>query len=454
MGNNFEVKREVLFRRVYEIYSSKELTEEFQKDFIELINRVCFHMIQDKDNFYGHFLLRMGRQIDYKISSPTAINFRNSKYIIYFNPMIFLGLSLEQMISAIKHEIHHIIALHLIRGKELKGKVSPLAINMAMDIVVNQYLDNLPDFSVTLHGVNLKYKLRMEPFNSFEYYAINIQEKLDKIYKEANSNEDIDEDDFVKEFSPLKTHDKWENSDDIEDKTLKEFTLKYAMESLKSQGNPHIDGLIKELKEESGEIPWNIYLKRLMGRLEGDKKKTITRRDRRQPNRLDLRGELRGHKANITLAIDISASISNEEFEQAIREVLNIVRGYKNEITVLECDSEIKRIYKIKNEKGLKQRSHGNGGTKFSPVIEYVNKTNTDILIYFTDGEGEKILEIKPKRYKILWVLSGKGNGLSLNESYGLIKKLKKLKIKEQDALEMADVRMDGWSMNHQEPDL
>ena len=59
-----------------------------------------------------------------------------------------------------------------------------------------------------------------------------------------------------------------------------------------------------------------------MGTVESNRKKTITRRNRRQPNRLDLRGELRGHKAEIAVAIDTSGSISDEEFKQAIKEVL------------------------------------------------------------------------------------------------------------------------------------
>ena len=70
-----------------------------------------------------------------------------------------------------------------------------------------------------------------------------------------------------------------------------------------------------------------------MGTVESNRKKTITRRNRRQPNRLDLRGELRGHKAEIAVALDTSGSISDEEFKQAIKEVLQIVKNYNHEIT-------------------------------------------------------------------------------------------------------------------------
>ena len=35
------------------------------------------------------------------------------------------------------------------------------------------------------------------------------------------------------------------------------------------------------VKNSKGEIPWNLYLKKLMGTVESNKKKTITRRNRR-----------------------------------------------------------------------------------------------------------------------------------------------------------------------------
>ena len=51
-----------------------------------------------------------------------------------------------------------------------------------------------------------------------------------------------------------------------------------------------------------------------MGRLESQKKKTMTRRNRRQPERLDLRGHLRGHRVEIAIAIDISALKTSDEY--------------------------------------------------------------------------------------------------------------------------------------------
>ena len=232
---------------------------------------------------------------------------------------------------------------------------------------------------------------------------------------------------------------------------LKDFTEKFISNAEKGTIPLHVEGMISALRKSKGELPWNLYLKRLMGTVESNKKKTITRRSRRQPNRLDLRGELRNHKAEIAVAIDISGSISDEEFKQAIKEVLSIVKNYNHEITIIECDKEVKRAYKAKTINDVKERCSSGGGTRFTPVFEYANSKNINLLVYFTDGKGEDKLQVKPRGYKVLWVISGRGDKLSLKEPYGVVKKLSKVEVKDT-IVDMKDVRNDGYSMNNQEP--
>lgn len=432
-----------------------DIPQDFKDEFFHLVDKVNLSLMEEKDNFYGYFLFQTSREIKFDISSPTAINFKGAKYVIYFNPIIFLNLNMKQMESTIKHEILHIVSMHLVRAKEVKDKYSKLAINMAMDIVVNKYLNNLPPYATTLEQINLNYSLNLEPYESFEYYVEKIQTELDLQEKDehgkehdSNKNENIET-----QYSPEKTHDIWEDSNDIDEKMLKEFTEKFINSSQKGKIPDYLEGMISSLKNSRGELPWNLYLKKLMGTVESNKKKTITRRNRRQPNRLDLRGELRGHKAEIAVALDISGSISDEEFKQAIKEVLNIVKNYNHEITIIECDNEIRRVYKVKSINDIKDRINVRGGTKFTPVFEYANNKKINLLVYFTDGKGEDKLQATPRGYKILWVISGSGDKLSLKESYGAVKKLSKVEIKDYTS-DMNDIRSDGYSMNNQQPIL
>lgn len=467
MESYFEKRVNKLYQQVNklidsaEMYKAKrngekfqpEITKEFKEDFFKLVDKVILSLMEDKDNFYGYFLFQMGREIRFDITSASGVNFKGAKYVIYFNPILFLQLNMKQMETTIKHEIHHVLSLHLSRAKELKNKYSTLTVNLAMDIVVNQYLDNLPPYSTTLKGVNLKYNLNMEAYNTLEYYAEKIQSELDLMEENDEGEEDDSQmtNSMVESYNPEKMHDMWQESDEFDEKTLREFAEKVINASQKGTIPSQVESLIANLKNSQGEIPWNIMLKKLIGTVESNKKKTITRRNRRQPNRLDLRGEIRNHKSEIAVAIDISGSISNEEFKQAIKEVLSIVKNYNHEITIIECDKEVKRVYKAKSVRDIKKRLTSGGATKFTPVFEYANNTKCNLLIYFTDGKGERKLEVVPRGYRTLWVISGRGDELSLDESYGPVKKLSNVEVKDTE-LELKDVKTDGYSMNNQEP--
>lgn len=467
MSKNFEELRVKLYNRVTNIVNGGELfkarrddekfvvdmSEDLKLEFYRLVDRVNLAMMEDKENFYGYFLFQVKREIRYDIATPTAISFKGAKYIVYFNPFIFLQLNLSQMQGTIKHEIHHILALHLVRAKELRKKYSTLAVNMAMDIVANQYVNFLPAYATTLEWVNTKYNLKLEPYNSMEYYVREIQGELDLLEEDKEGEEDDSKGDTKDEYDPKKTHDTWDESDDIDDKTLKSFTEKFAELSSKGKLPIEIEAMLNTLKGSENEIPWNIYLKKIMGTLESSKKKTVTRRSRRQPNRLDLKGELRGHRAKIAVAIDISGSISDAEFMQAMKEVLSIVKNYNSEVTIIECDSNIRRTYRVKSVKDIRERVTKGGGTQFTPVFEYINNTDTNLLIYFTDGKGEDNLKVTPKGYRTLWIISGRGYKLSLKEPYGVVKRLKAIEEKDE-FIDIHDVRNDGWSMNSVEPTI
>lgn len=425
--------------------------EAFKKEFFGLIDRVNLSLLEERDNFYGYFLFQMSREIRFDIGGPTAVNFRGAKYIIYFNPIMFLKLSIDQMQTTIKHEILHIVSLHLIRANEFKGTHSTAAINMAMDIVVNRYLNFLPPYATTLEWVNLKYSLQLEPYAAFEYYVEKIQKALDLLEEEDLPEKDSNNKETIEtEYSVERTHELWEESNGVDEKTQQEFVERVINNAEKGEIPSYLTGLISELKNSVGELPWNLYLSRLMGTIESVKNRTITRRDRRQPERLDLRGQLRSHKAKVVVALDISASISEEEFKQAIEEVLSIVRNYDHEITLIECDDVIRQLYKVNSEKDIRERRHKGGATKFNPVFEYANHNKVNLLVYFTDGKGEDNLKVIPRGYKILWVISGRGDQLSLKEPYGTVKKLKHIEIADIE-LEISEVVSSGISMQQRE---
>ena len=67
------------------------------------------------------------------------------------------------------------------------------------------------------------------------------------------------------------------------------------------------------------QLRWQDILKKLVGTLPVPYKKTIMRKNRRQPDRLDLRGKLPDHIIKIIIAIDTSGSMDEKHNVRAVR---------------------------------------------------------------------------------------------------------------------------------------
>lgn len=168
-------------------------------------------------------------------------------------------------------------------------------------------------------------------------------------------------------------------------------------------------------------VNWKKELRKFLGNVPFGTRKTIMRLNRRQPERIDLRGTMTDKVIKIVLAIDTSGSMDPETLSIVLNEIHKIVKDKKSEITIIECDANIHKVYKVKKINNIQYDLRGRGGTSFSPVIEYLNhnKEYRDaLLIYFTDGYGEEQIP-KPLIYRLLWIVFGQT--LSLNKKHGKI---------------------------------
>jgi len=442
MGSNerFEEIRYELLKELQNLSNANDMSREFKQKFMRLVELCTFSLMNEEENFFALFMIQMKREIKFNMPSATGVSASISYFTIYFNPAIFLYCSLDEMKALIKHEIYHIMHSHLKRAVSLRNMYSSLAINKAMDVSVNQYIKNLPNFMDTLRSVESSYNVKLKPEGTLEEYTKILQDAIDRLGRDTE-RETIEkfELDSSREieymYDAAHTHDVWdmsENSFNFEQ--LDDLLRKTANNSNRGKIPSGMEHIFKSLSEKP-EITWSEYLKKIMGTMPSGYKQTITRKDRRQPDRLDLRGRLSDHLSRVAVAIDISGSMTDMEIEQAMVEIFSIIKDTAGEITVIECDSEVRRVYKAKNKKDIKQKLNTKGGTRFSPVFKFMreNGMRNYLLIYFTDGLGEDELQIVPSNYKTLWVLTGKGEKLSLKIPYGEIKRLSNIKIPERD---------------------
>ncbi len=158
------------------------------------------------------------------------------------------------------------------------------------------------------------------------------------------------------------------------------------------------------------QLPWRMLLARYMS--------ATAREDYSYTRPSSRRGEpaiyprLRSHMVNIVVALDISGSIATKEIREFLSEVDQIKAQVRARIALHACDTEVTDEgpweFEPWDELKLPIRFKGGGGTRFTPVFDWVEKQemSPDLLVYFTDAEGE-FPETEPM-YPVIWLVKGK----------------------------------------------
>lgn len=423
---NFLDKKKSLFGKVANIESVNEIGNDYKREFFDFLSNIVIDMLQGEDNFFGAFMLKMEKDIRFDITWPIATVPKLNGFIMYFNPILFLQYEKLEMAALFKHEIYHMMYSHYSREKTLKDKYSNDVVQIALDISVNQFIKNLPADSKRLDYVNKEFNINLKSNRSVEEYADILQKELEKKVKSSDKVKDSDK--IARKLDISRAHELWKGID-LSNEIIDNNVKKIAVSIIEDKAPENIHKLIAGYNKK-GELSWEEIIKRLLPSMRSGYKKTIMRRDRRQPERIELRGKLPNMLPEITVAIDISASMSDEDIKKIMIEILALTQSRRGKITVIECDDEIRRIYKLRSPKDIRKRKSNTGSTAFSPVFEYIKEKNlrNNILIYFTDGVGEKELTVKPVNNNTIWVLSGKEE-LSLEKPFGIIKRINQNKV-------------------------
>ena len=442
---DFNEEREELLKEVFLMDEKKKCGDFYNRRFFDIVEKVILYLLQGQDAFFGQFMLSIKREIRFDIKVPIATIPKRDGFNMYFNPFFFLNCTKREMAALLKHEIYHIMNLHFEREKQLKNRFSKEAVGVALDISINQYIKDLPGYSRKLEAINMEHNLNLAENRSVEEYAEKIYKSIKSRIKKDKFNENGNEE-FLVEMD--KAHEIWDEID-IDEESINSLTKKTAISAYNKNTPEGLEKIILAY-DEKPEISWELVLKNAIPAMKSGYKKTIVRRNRRQPERFDLRGTLPKNEAEVVVAIDISASMKDDEMKKILIEILSITHASKNKVTVIECDNEIRKVYKLRSEKDIQKRCRENGSTLFSPVFKYIRDKNMKncILVYFTDGVGEKELEIKPFNKKTLWVICG-DDELSLKEPYGEVKRIHREKYEKLEGnigLQMVNEVIHDWA--------
>ena len=158
------------------------------------------------------------------------------------------------------------------------------------------------------------------------------------------------------------------------------------------------------------QLPWRMLLARYMT--------AIAREDYSwsRPSRREgdyILPSLRSRQMDLAVALDTSGSIKDEEMEEFVQEVDALKGQVRARVTLLPCDAAVCEgapfIFEPWEQFTRPRDIKGGGGTSFVPVFDWLQRhgTQPDLLVYFTDADGE-FPKVEPP-YPVIWLVKGRG---------------------------------------------
>ena len=451
--------------RVEEGDESPECLSGLKTAFEQMLELIKLFLISERDSYYGYFLISMSIQTDFYSDSIAGIKLNTFPPVFVSNPLLLGKFTLKEIIYIVCHEIDHVVFNHPAEMVKAAPDGDPIKLekfNLAADAAVNDRIDNEiiseghsfmspPDGRITSPVLSHMFALgAIRPMENYAYYYTLIRDRDFAEDHEPNaqapvppqksqngsSSGELPENDGKRRVVTearcrhhIRDHG-WVAGEDAEEAAAAvREAVNSVVDIMNNETRSMMPGEFMEQVELLNQPPllsWQTILKKYIGTIPTGKHKTRSRLNRRQPERFDLSGEVDEKTLKVVVVIDTSGSVEDEDISRIFNEIFEILARRKHDITVIECDAAVQRVYKARNSSEIKKKVKGRGGTLFTPAIEYINSHRyfrDALLIYFTDGFGEDSIP-RPLTYRNIWVVFDDPNYLTLDEPYGIKMKL------------------------------
>ncbi len=386
--------------------------------------------------FLGNLVLRLPLVVadDWcKTSATDAKNF-------YYNPAFIDALDNSQIKFVLIHEALHCALTHFAR----RGMRSKHKWDLACDFAINPLLIKegfRPPIEVPIYQ-------QYEGMIAEEIYPM-IADNLNQQPMDQHLYDDFNNDNLLQSSNKI-SEDQLQNSSpkqkDKSKKSQSQYSAQFAQQPKPLQPD-EIDKLASQwqknlassaqLAQQAGrlsaefakligfflqpQVPWQSLLAQYMSAFAYDDF-TYSRPSRRMGDAIFP--SLKSRQMSITVAIDISGSISQDEIDKFTSEINAIKANIRASITLIACDDKLAQDspwhFEAWEKIQFPDSFGGGGGTDFNPVFDYIKTKNTpnDVLIYFTDAKG-RFPKSEPN-YPVLWLVKGKqqvpwGSRIQLN---------------------------------------
>jgi predicted metal-dependent peptidase len=388
------------------------------------LSAACTRLILDRP-FLGALVLRMPmKAADPKWCATIGTDARH----FYYNPAYIDSLSLEQTQFALAHEALHCALSHFARREHRNVQRWDIACDLAINpILIKEGMTAVPGalYNIGYEGMMAEeiYPLVKEN-NEEQPHDQHLYGKESKATQSARDGKDQQPDQQGSDSEqgaagssgaatgetaagapePLSESEKEQLS--IQWRQRLAGAAQQAMQAGKLAGTLRM--LVDHLLQP--QLPWRMLLARYMTASSRDDY-SYMRPSRREGDAIFP--SLRSTQTDIMVVLDTSGSIKPAEMQEFVSEIDAIKGQVRARITLHACDAALSSEgpwrFEPWEEFTLPDTIRGGGGTRFTPVFRWIDEQGEtpDLLVYFTDAEGE-FPKLEPC-FPVIWLVKGRG---------------------------------------------
>ena len=407
--------------------------------------------------FYMHLIAQCQIKSDEKLPACAGVSFKKDHYVLHLNPNDIKGkdkdgkevtikgfnmdMPLEHRIGVLKHEMLHIALGHIGRFKlhldieDLKnGQVDKRAMqqfmkfNIAADCALDQEIkrEHLPSYAIYPDNFPNP-KANNHWGQSAEFYFDLLDDDTMKDMMEqagagqpgAGGGEGDEEGEGQRSgyaATGIDDHSTWldsEGDDTFQSEITKRMVERAGTETMKSKGSlpSNYSDIIDNLTIRR-EVNWKQMLRRIVGNKKANQRKTLMRKDRRNPAANWIKGRVKDRIFELAVVSDVSGSVSDVALYELWGEIISICSTFKVPVKMVQVDTDPSEPEELTLNCKKIERKH-RGGTRLSPAIEMFNSKGVkyDAMVVTTDGylfdsELEDFAAIKKP---VIWLIEEGG---------------------------------------------
>jgi predicted metal-dependent peptidase len=343
-----------------------------------LLNKTKVALMESRDaTFFTTICFSLKFQWD--DTQPTAYT---DGLVLGFNPDFFKRMTMDERIGVMIHESMHVAYMHMDRKQDRDHEI----FNNAADHVIN--------LQILARGFKLpSFRLAEDRFKgqgTEEVYTTLMAEKKTNP-PPPNAMPDLRQGSMPPD--DLRNH-------------VQDIITRAAIQSKMRGDTPgSIPGDIQLYLDNllNPKLPWQTILRKYLKEM--DKSDYSFKKPNRRFFPEHHLPSLYGQSLmDLCIAVDISGSVTNEDFKRFISEIAGIFKMMKpKKITLIQFDTTLHSIDVLKNLYDLSQvKFTGRGGTRIEPVMDWCDKNKPQMLMVFTDGEFRYHRSCKNN---ILWLI-------------------------------------------------